>query len=69
MSDALVLRDDAGGVCTLTLNRPAKRNAINRELFREFRAYIRDIETNGSAVMPDWSSSPARAGISVPGTI
>jgi len=44
MSAALVLREDAGGVCTLTLNRPDKRNAINRELFREFRGHIRDIE-------------------------
>lgn len=50
MTDALVLRDDADGVCTLTLNRPAKRNAINRALFREFRAYISDIEANGSAL-------------------
>jgi enoyl-CoA hydratase/carnithine racemase len=44
MSEALVLREDKDGVCTLTLNRPDKRNAINRELFREFRAHIRDIE-------------------------
>lgn len=44
MSEPLVLREDAGGVCTLTLNRPDKRNAINRDLFREFRAHVRDIE-------------------------
>ncbi|HEV7341678.1 MAG TPA: enoyl-CoA hydratase/isomerase family protein [Sphingopyxis sp.] len=50
MTDALVLREDAGGVCTLTLNRPDKRNAINRALFREFRAHINDIEAHGSAV-------------------
>lgn len=50
MTDALVLRDDADGVCTLTLNRPAKRNAVNRALFREFRAHIRDIEAHDSAV-------------------
>jgi enoyl-CoA hydratase/carnithine racemase len=50
MSDALVVREDADGVCTLTLNRPDKRNAINRELFREFRAHIRDIEADGSEV-------------------
>ena len=50
MSEALVLRHDAGGICTLTLNRPAQRNAINRELFREFRAHIRDIEADGSEV-------------------
>lgn len=50
MTDALVLRDDADCVCTLTLNRPEKRNAVNRALFREFRAHIRDIEANDSAV-------------------
>jgi enoyl-CoA hydratase len=50
MSEPFVLRDDADGVCTLTLNRPDKRNAINRELFREFRAHIRDIEADGSEV-------------------
>lgn len=50
MSEALVLRHDAGGISTLTLNRPAQRNAINRELFREFRAHIRDIEADGSEV-------------------
>jgi enoyl-CoA hydratase/carnithine racemase len=50
MSEALVLRHDAGGICTLTLNRPAQRNAINRELFREFRAHIGDIEADGSEI-------------------
>ncbi len=46
----LVLRDDAGGVCTLTLNRPDQRNAVNRALFRAFRDHIRDIEANGADV-------------------
>jgi len=50
MTDALVLREDANGICTLTLNRPDKRNAINRALFREFRAHINDIEANSNAV-------------------
>lgn len=36
----LILRSDADGVATLTLNRPDKRNAINRELFRALRAQI-----------------------------
>lgn len=47
MSD-LVMRHDADGVATLTLNRPDKRNAINRELFRALRAHITALESDGS---------------------
>ena len=36
----LVLRSDGDGVATLSLNRPEKRNAINRELFRQLRQHI-----------------------------
>jgi len=44
MSDVpLVLRDDADGVATLTLNRPDKRNAIDRALFRAFRDHLRAV--------------------------
>ena len=51
MSDMpLVLREEADRVCTLTLNRPDKRNAVNRQLFREFRAHVRDIEENGAEI-------------------
>ena len=46
----LVLREEACRVCTLTLNRPDKRNAVNRQLFREFRANVRDIEENGAEI-------------------
>jgi len=47
MSEAsLVLRADADGIATLTLNRPDKRNAINRDLFRQFRDHVRAIETD-----------------------
>lgn len=44
----LVQRDDRNGVCTLTLNRPDKLNAINPPLFRQFRAHLDDIAANGS---------------------
>jgi enoyl-CoA hydratase len=49
MSD-LLLRDDRDGVCTLTLNRPEKRNAVNRDLFRAFRSHIKAIEDDGAAI-------------------
>jgi enoyl-CoA hydratase len=47
---SLILRSDAGGVCTLTLNRPDNRNAVNRELSRAFKAHIKDIESNGGKI-------------------
>jgi enoyl-CoA hydratase/carnithine racemase len=39
-SDPLVLRSDADGVATLTLNRPDKLNALNIALFTELRDHI-----------------------------
>jgi enoyl-CoA hydratase len=45
-----VLRDDRDGVCTLTLNRPEKRNAVNRDLFRAFRSHVKAIEEDGAAL-------------------
>jgi enoyl-CoA hydratase len=49
MTDAqLVLRSDEDGIATLTLNRPEKRNAIDRALFRAFRAHIRAIASDNS---------------------
>lgn len=38
--EALVLRADAGGIATLTLNRPDKLNALTPALFVELRAQI-----------------------------
>ena len=37
MDDALVLRDDADGIATLTLKRPDKLNAMNPAAFVELR--------------------------------
>lgn len=43
----LVLRADEDNVCTLTLNRPEKRNAVNRDMFRAFRSHLKAIEEDG----------------------
>jgi len=43
MSSPLVLRNDADGVATLTLNRPDKLNALNPAVFIELRQHLADI--------------------------
>ena len=46
--DPLVRRDDRDGVCTLTLNRPEKLNALTPALFAELRAHIEALATDES---------------------
>lgn len=46
----LVLREDAGPVAVLTLNRPDKLNALSPELFVELRAHVDAIAAAGEAV-------------------
>ena len=48
MSDELVLRDDAGGVSTLTLNRPDKLNALTPAVFVALRAHLDALATDDS---------------------
>lgn len=45
-----VLRELRDGLCTLTLNRPDKLNALNYEVFKALSSYIDDIEKNDRAV-------------------
>lgn len=40
--EPVLLSSDRGGVRTLTLNRPARKNAINPQLWRELREALRD---------------------------
>ena len=51
----LVIRTDNDGLCTLTLNRPDKMNALNVPLFEELRAHVDAIagqtETVGCVVL------------------
>jgi enoyl-CoA hydratase/carnithine racemase len=42
--EALLLRDDAGGIATLTLNRPAQYNALNEALLEALERALDDIE-------------------------
>ncbi len=40
LNEPILLRSDAGGVCTLTLNRPAARNALSMALMQELQAAL-----------------------------
>jgi enoyl-CoA hydratase/carnithine racemase len=46
--EAAVLREDAGGIATLTLNRPAQFNAINRAMLSELQATLDAIAKDAS---------------------
>jgi enoyl-CoA hydratase/carnithine racemase len=46
----LVLREDKGGLCTLTLNRPEKLNALNRDVFEALAAHIDDIDAHPAKI-------------------
>lgn len=48
MTDELVVRADAGGLTTLTLNRPDKLNALNPAMFVALRGHLDHIATDES---------------------
>ncbi|MGV8997944.1 MAG: enoyl-CoA hydratase/isomerase family protein [Parvibaculaceae bacterium] len=48
--EKFIIRDDRDGVCTLTLNRPDKLNALNVALFSDLDACVRDLEKDNGNV-------------------
>jgi len=45
---SFVLRNDADGVATLTLNRPEKLNALNPATFKELRTHLDDVAADAA---------------------
>ena len=46
----LVIRQDADGVCSLTLNRPEKLNALNVALFAELKGHVEALKQESDTV-------------------
>lgn len=46
--DSVLLREDAGGICTLTLNRPRQYNALSEELIDALQANLDAIAADAS---------------------
>lgn len=46
----LISRSDNGGACTLTLNRPDKRNALNTEMFVQLDAHLARLESQTETI-------------------
>jgi enoyl-CoA hydratase/carnithine racemase len=49
-SEPLVLREVDGGVCTLTLNRPDKHNAVTPAMFEQLRACVEELALAGEQI-------------------
>ena len=43
MGEELILRSDRDGLCTLTLNRPDKLNALNQDLRQRIKDALHDL--------------------------
>ncbi|MEO7248550.1 MAG: enoyl-CoA hydratase/isomerase family protein [Novosphingobium sp.] len=50
MTEPRVLRHDEDGLCTLTLNRPAKLNALDGQIFAELDAHLAALETQSDTI-------------------
>lgn len=49
MTESLLLRADAAGIVTLTLNRPAQYNALSEALLGELQAALEEVGADGTA--------------------
>ncbi|MEQ9149927.1 MAG: enoyl-CoA hydratase-related protein, partial [Parvibaculum sp.] len=47
-AEAILLREDANGVATLTLNRPKQRNSLSEELMRALTAELNAVAADAS---------------------
>jgi len=47
-NEAILLRQDEGGVCTLTLNRPGQFNSLSEEMLAELQVALEAIATDAS---------------------
>lgn len=50
MSDMRVRRDDAGGLCTLTIDRPEKLNALDTQAFDDLDAHLANLERQTATI-------------------
>lgn len=65
-TEPMLLRQDADGVATITLNRPGQFNALSAHL----SALLAELEAVAPPINPcAWWCSPAPARLSVPATI
>jgi len=50
MAENRIIRSDQGGLCTLTLDRPAKLNALDTQTFEELDAHLAAIESASETI-------------------